>query len=197
METPNSHPKCDQPLPREHIEEASLRNAGACHSPYHDRHNSRDTLRAAGAIGKTESMALLKRLWRSLKGELKLQGFNFAASARPRKAAVLLKDPSSVANGPSGSCNPRGRNGGFGGRPMTRSSVLAVLLVLCPFYSLAQESDDPDDLFTSSTLSGLSFRSIGPALTSGHVSDIAVHPDNHASQSGTGAHSLRIRVSTP
>ena len=80
---------------------------------------------------------------------------------------------------------------------MTRSSILAVLLVLCPFYSLARESDDPDDLFTSSTLSGLSFRSIGPALTSGRVSDIAVHPDNHASQSGTGAHSLRIRVSTP
>jgi len=43
----------------------------------------------------------------------------------------------------------------------------------------------------------LHFRSIGPALTSGRVSDIAVHPDNHASQSGTGAHSLRIRVSTP
>ena len=64
---------------------------------------------------------------------------------------------------------------------MTRSSVLAVLLVVCPFYSLAQESDDPDDpddLFRSSTFSGLSFRSIGPALTSGRVSDIAVHPDN-------------------
>ena len=43
---------------------------------------------------------------------------------------------------------------------MTRSSVLAVLLVLCPFYSLAQESDDPDDLFTSSTLSGLSVASV-------------------------------------
>ena len=61
---------------------------------------------------------------------------------------------------------------------MTRSSVLAVLLVMCPFYSLAQESDDPDDPFGSSTFSGLSFRSIGPALTSGRVSDIAVHPDN-------------------
>ena len=61
---------------------------------------------------------------------------------------------------------------------MTRTSVLAVLLVLCPFFSLAQESNDPDDLFTSSTFSGLSFRSIGPALTSGRVSDIAVHPDN-------------------
>ena len=61
---------------------------------------------------------------------------------------------------------------------MTRSSVLAVLLVMCPFYSLAQESDAPDDPFGSSTFSGLSFRSIGPALTSGRVSDIAVHPDN-------------------
>ena len=142
-------------------------------------------MRAAGAIGKTESMALLERLCRSLKGELKLQGFNFAAAARPRKAAVLLKGPSSVANGSAGllySSGPQWRVRRKTHDPQFRSRRSSVL---CPFYSLAQESDDPDDLFTSSTLSGLSFRSIGPALTSGRVSDIAVHPDNHASQSGT------------
>jgi photosystem II stability/assembly factor-like uncharacterized protein len=33
---------------------------------------------------------------------------------------------------------------------------------------------------TSSTYSGLSFRSIGPAVTSGRISDFAVNPQNHA-----------------
>lgn len=35
---------------------------------------------------------------------------------------------------------------------------------------------DPDSLFKSETFSGLAFRGIGPAMTSGRISDIAVHP---------------------
>ena len=41
-----------------------------------------------------------------------------------------------------------------------------------------QDTDDADALFTSATFNGLKFRSVGPALTSGRVSDIAVHPDH-------------------
>src|SRR4029077_3298301 len=39
---------------------------------------------------------------------------------------------------------------------------------------------DPDSLFRSGTFSGLAFRSLGPAVTSGRVGDVAVdpvHPD--------------------
>lgn len=35
-----------------------------------------------------------------------------------------------------------------------------------------------DDTFTSGTFSGFSFRSVGPAITSGRISDFAVNPDN-------------------
>jgi photosystem II stability/assembly factor-like uncharacterized protein len=35
---------------------------------------------------------------------------------------------------------------------------------------------DPDSLFKPETFSGLSFRSLGPALTSGRISDLAIHP---------------------
>lgn len=38
----------------------------------------------------------------------------------------------------------------------------------------------PDSLFRSSTFSGLKFRSVGPALVSGRVIDIAVNPQNTA-----------------
>ena len=34
------------------------------------------------------------------------------------------------------------------------------------------------ELFTSSTVSSLSFRNIGPALTSGRIIDMAIHPSD-------------------
>jgi len=40
----------------------------------------------------------------------------------------------------------------------------------------AAKKPDPDSLFKSETFSGLAFRSIGPAVTSGRIADIAVHP---------------------
>src|SRR5439155_21429751 len=39
-------------------------------------------------------------------------------------------------------------------------------------------SGGPDSLFRSSTFSGLAFRSIGPAINSGRVVDIAVAPND-------------------
>lgn len=61
------------------------------------------------------------------------------------------------------------------------SLILATLLLV--IQSFAQKKDDkiskPEGL-KSSDFSGLSFRSIGPAVTSGRVSDFAVNPKNHS-----------------
>ena len=59
-----------------------------------------------------------------------------------------------------------------------RLPLLVALIVVFSVAVLAQDSDDSDDLFTSATFDGLKFRSIGPALTSGRISDLAVHPGN-------------------
>lgn len=58
-------------------------------------------------------------------------------------------------------------------------SILAISLVI---PSIAQKKDTksiaPTPLFDASTVGGLNFRMVGPALTSGRVSDIAIHPKN-------------------
>jgi photosystem II stability/assembly factor-like uncharacterized protein len=43
----------------------------------------------------------------------------------------------------------------------------------------APKKPDPDSLFKSETFSGLALRGIGPAVTSGRISDIAVDPSDH------------------
>ncbi|MCP3957961.1 MAG: glycosyl hydrolase [bacterium] len=68
--------------------------------------------------------------------------------------------------------------------------LLPTLLVLClltPTLADAKhKSEKPaeeaktEDRFNAETFSGLKLRSLGPALTSGRVSDIAVHPEDHA-----------------
>jgi photosystem II stability/assembly factor-like uncharacterized protein len=58
---------------------------------------------------------------------------------------------------------------------MKRSPILAGLVLLAvALGSWAQESSKT----TSATFDGLALRSIGPALTSGRIGDIAVHPKN-------------------
>jgi len=63
-------------------------------------------------------------------------------------------------------------------------SKYIIFLFVCynSLSGLAQKKDTNKDnmspLFDSGTLGGLSFRSVGPALTSGRVSDIAIHPTN-------------------
>lgn len=61
-------------------------------------------------------------------------------------------------------------------------NLLLLFLLLTPLCSTAQKSK-PDTTkkegpFSTGTFSGLSFRSIGPAVTSGRVADIAVNPSN-------------------
>ncbi|MCU4165682.1 YCF48-related protein [Carboxylicivirga caseinilyticus] len=64
-------------------------------------------------------------------------------------------------------------------------TLLAVALLTSPLDLQAQkkskkESGQKDTLITSSLVSGLKLRNIGPAFTSGRIADFAVNPDNHS-----------------
>ena len=70
---------------------------------------------------------------------------------------------------------------------MKLSPHLVLAFALTSFVSInAQKSssakdskpEPKDPLFKSETYSALSFRSLGPAVTSGRISDIAVNPTN-------------------
>lgn len=53
-----------------------------------------------------------------------------------------------------------------------------LLLLLLPFLAQAQKDNGEGSWLKSSKLSGLKFRNVGPALTSGRVADFAVNPNN-------------------
>ena len=64
---------------------------------------------------------------------------------------------------------------------MKSKFLLSFLLVFCfSFGSQAQKKKEAADDYwlNAKSLSGLKFRNIGPALTSGRVADIAVNPNN-------------------
>src|SRR5262249_7218940 len=63
-----------------------------------------------------------------------------------------------------------------GGKPS--ASAPAAAKTDAPAKSSAPAKTDPDSLFRSGTFSGLKFRSIGPAMTSGRIVDIAIHPSS-------------------
>ncbi len=54
-----------------------------------------------------------------------------------------------------------------------RQPLIYVLLSLCLGFSLLAQEKPKEDIYN-----GLKFRSLGPALTSGRIADIAIHPDN-------------------
>ncbi|MBK5284634.1 MAG: glycosyl hydrolase [Bacteroidia bacterium] len=58
---------------------------------------------------------------------------------------------------------------------------LAALLISSAATAQKKKEPAPDskDLWKSETFNGLAFRSIGPAITSGRVVDLAVNPNNH------------------
>ncbi len=56
--------------------------------------------------------------------------------------------------------------------------ILLTVLILLSFISFAQDDKKEDKLYSSSTYSGLKFRSVGPAFASGRIADIEVNPDN-------------------
>lgn len=61
---------------------------------------------------------------------------------------------------------------------MNRIILLMMVLLLC-FLSISADGngDNNEEIFSASTFSGLTFRSIGPALKSGRIGDFAVNPD--------------------
>ena len=56
---------------------------------------------------------------------------------------------------------------------------LFLLILITSLISSDLLAQKKDTLLTSSTLSGIKLRSIGPAFMSGRIADIAVHPDNN------------------
>ena len=52
--------------------------------------------------------------------------------------------------------------------------IIHILFITLAFGACAQEKSSVE----ASTVSSLSFRLVGPALTSGRVSDLAIHPSN-------------------
>lgn len=60
--------------------------------------------------------------------------------------------------------------------------LLAILLTFSTSFSKDKKEDEQkkESKLVSSTLSGLSFRSVGPGVTSGRIADIAVNPRNHS-----------------
>lgn len=65
---------------------------------------------------------------------------------------------------------------------MTKRFLIALLLPLFLSTILIAQNDeeekDDKSPYKSSTFNGLKFRSLGPAITSGRISDFAVNPDN-------------------
>ena len=63
---------------------------------------------------------------------------------------------------------------------MKRLVVLLLTVATLSASALSAKPEEESSLaFNSELLSGMAFREIGPALASGRISDIAVHPDRH------------------
>ncbi|MCF8234933.1 MAG: hypothetical protein K9G67_07895 [Bacteroidales bacterium] len=58
--------------------------------------------------------------------------------------------------------------------------LAAVFIISTPVEAKKKKDDDNNDTIKSSIVSGLKFRSIGPAFASGRMSDFAVNPCNHS-----------------
>jgi len=60
-------------------------------------------------------------------------------------------------------------------------TLVYIFLFLTPVWALQEpgDTDPPDNKYSEATFQGLKFRSIGPALTSGRIGDLAVHPDKN------------------
>ena len=64
-----------------------------------------------------------------------------------------------------------------------KKPLCAILIAMAPCLLFAQkktETKKDDKVLSSETFSALKFRSIGPAVTSGRISDFAVNPNNNS-----------------
>ncbi len=62
---------------------------------------------------------------------------------------------------------------------MRKACLLLVLLLTTTTLAMTQETDS-EQLFSEKAFSGLKLRSIGPALMSGRIADIAIHPQDNS-----------------
>jgi photosystem II stability/assembly factor-like uncharacterized protein len=60
---------------------------------------------------------------------------------------------------------------------MKKLTTLTILF--CLFLSVSAQKTTSKDSLNAKTFSGLKFRNIGPALTSGRISDVAIHPEDN------------------
>ncbi len=63
---------------------------------------------------------------------------------------------------------------------MKKSLVFFSLFIFFIPFIAAQDADKEELQFRPQTYAGLTFRSIGPALMSGRISDISIHPDDNS-----------------
>ncbi len=63
---------------------------------------------------------------------------------------------------------------------MKRFSLLSIVLVAVLALPALAADDAEDSKWSSGTFSGLKWRALGPAMMSGRIGDIAVHPDDKA-----------------
>ncbi|MGD8305367.1 MAG: glycosyl hydrolase [Ignavibacteria bacterium] len=63
---------------------------------------------------------------------------------------------------------------------LKKFSVLLISFLLIPSFAFTKDKEEEKDKssYKTSTFDGLKFRSLGPAVTSGRVTDFAVNPDN-------------------
>jgi len=59
-------------------------------------------------------------------------------------------------------------------------TIFMVLFLSTISLQAEGDKDKEEDIFSSGTFSGLKFRSIGPAFTSGRIADFAVNPNNYS-----------------
>ena len=73
---------------------------------------------------------------------------------------------------------------GYTGLKGISALVLSVIFVLASLHAEAgkkkKDESTKSDTLKSGTFSGLKWRSIGPAFTSGRIADFAVNPDDHS-----------------
>ena len=61
---------------------------------------------------------------------------------------------------------------------------IVTRLIICSFFfliitnAISAQENDKDTLFSDKTFSGLKLRSVGPALMSGRIADIAINPND-------------------
>ena len=60
---------------------------------------------------------------------------------------------------------------------MKRALTFGLSVLFIPLFALAQDEESPPG-FNESTFKGLEMRGVGPALMSGRISDLVIHPDD-------------------